>query len=136
MLYLKMGGKFSPHQLVWISAALSQELTWFAGHVESSNSVHLLSSHCWDARDANITVFCNASLVGLGFWCPALNIGFIHELGASLTQVNIFSLEALTIVSALQWVVGLHTVLLGCQIAIHTNNVNTVAMFNSLHAQP
>ena len=87
-------------------------------------------------RDANITIFCDASLIGLGFWCLALNMRFMHELGASLTQANIFFLEALTIVSALQWVVGLHTVLLGCQIAIHTNNVNTVAMFNSLHAQP
>ena len=60
----------------------------------------------------------------------------MHELGTSLTQENIFFLEALTIVSALQWVVNLCSVSLGCRIAIHTGNANTIAMFDSPCAQP
>ena len=114
MLYSKMGGKSCPHQLVWVSATLSRELTWFADHIEASDSVHLLSSHCWDVRDTDITIFCNASLVGLGFWCLAFKPGFTHELGASFQQENIFLLEALTIVSALQWAVKLRSISLGC----------------------
>ena len=55
---------------------------------------------------------------------------------ASLRQENIFLLEALTVVSALLWAVELRSVSLGCCIAIHTDNANTVVMFDSLHAQP
>ena len=70
--------------------------------VESSNSIHLLSFHCWDTADADISLFYNACLLSLGFWCPALNMGFMHVLGTPLALHNIIFLEALTVALVLQ----------------------------------
>jgi hypothetical protein len=79
-LYNKMSGKSHAHQLIWVSVSLCHELLWFADRVESSEGVHILSLRGWGKNDADFNLFCNASLISMGFWFPARNVGFRHVL--------------------------------------------------------
>lgn len=43
-LYHKMSDKVHAHQLIWVSVSLCCELTWFAGRMEQSDGIHIMSS--------------------------------------------------------------------------------------------
>ena len=129
-LYAKMYGKLKPHQLIWISISLCQELNWFINHIKNSDSVHILQSHEWDPVDADLSIFCDTCPGGMAFWVPSLSLGFQHHISAPPAQI--FYFKALTVVSALHWCV--HNLLVHpdhCPL-IHTNNYSTVDMFNTL----
>jgi hypothetical protein len=135
-LYHKMSGKVHAHQLIWVSVSLCRELTWFAGRMEQSDGIHIMSSREWGKSDADLSLFCDACPIGMGFWLPMRNIGFQHALDPDVPSPGIFFYEAWTVLSALHWAVHhlpLHT---GLRIALYTDNSNTVDMFNTLRAQP
>jgi hypothetical protein len=135
VLYDKMQGKQLQNQLVWVSKALVDELTWFTDHVERSMGVHMLESVEWsyDSR-LDLLLFTDACLFSLGFWCPALSAGFQCPLNDG-GHCGIFFYEALAVVSALQWAL---TSLASPprRIAIFTDSSNTVDLFHMLRAQP
>jgi hypothetical protein len=93
VLYEKMSGISNAHILIRVSVALRKELLWFAQHLTLSNGVHILSSNEWVASDADYSIFCDACLTGMGFWCTAPLLGFIHAV-TSVETGNIFHLEA------------------------------------------
>jgi hypothetical protein len=134
-LYDKMSGKVHAHQLIWVSVSLCQELTWFANRLEQSGGIHLMTSREWGKVDADVSLFCDACPIGMGFWFPARNLGFQHAIDPSTPSVGIFYYEALTVVSALHWAVHNIPLREGLHIAIYTDNSNTVDMFNTLRAQ-
>lgn len=101
-----------------------------------SDGVHIMSSVGWDKNDADFNVYCDACPFGMGFWYPAGNIGFLHPIDSTTASPGIFYYEALTIVSAIYWAVHNLPICPGSQLAVYTNNTNTVDMFNSLRCQP
>ncbi|KIJ38676.1 hypothetical protein M422DRAFT_176203 [Sphaerobolus stellatus SS14] len=70
----------------------------------------------------------------MGYWDPSRSLGF--QCRVSMDPIHIFYLEALSVLSALVWAISQpFSTSLEC-IAIFTDNMNTVDMFNSLRAQP
>ena len=136
VLYHKQLGKSNCHQLIWVSKGLCRELIWFVNHIKFSSGVHVMSSNGWGKNDTDFNIFCNTCPLGLGFWYPAGNIGFVHPINVTTPTPGIFYHEALTVVSAIYWLV--HNLLIhpGSQLAAYTNNTNTIDMFNSLCGQP
>ena len=69
--------------------------------------------------------------MGLAFWCLALTLGFTSDILEGTPSTNIFQYEALTILSALYWAAALST--LSHFLAIFTDSLNTIQMFNTFH---
>ena len=90
----------------------------------------------WGKSDADFNVFCDACPLGLGFWCPAGNVGFTHPIDTTSPTPGIFYHEALTVVSVIHWSVHNLPICPGSRLAAYTDNANTVNMFNSLCGQP
>ncbi|KAL6309354.1 hypothetical protein BKA93DRAFT_723692 [Sparassis latifolia] len=92
----------------------------------------MLRATAWGPADAELTIFCDACLTGIAFWCPQLNKGFIADVPTPTQQGEdiIFWYEALAVLSALQWAISLPSRY--SRIAIFTDNLNTVQIFNSL----
>jgi hypothetical protein len=132
-LYTKMAGKDHPHQPVFVSKGLCDELDWVAERLESSDGVHMLTSEEWCAGEADITFYTDACPSGLGIWEPRGNTGFQHAVKDS--RRPIFYLEALAVVSALHIALCL-TDPPPKRVVIYSDNMNTVDIFNSLHAKP
>ncbi|THH17648.1 hypothetical protein EW146_g3202 [Bondarzewia mesenterica] len=136
LLYCKISNKIHPHQLVEVSVALSKELEWLASHIERSDGVFFFTSVAWNAKDADVVIYGDASLEGLGFWAPRFASGFQSPLPRVIKKLQgrIFFFEALTIVCALQWA----STILPCpsRVLIFMDNTNTVDFFDTLRAKP
>jgi len=108
-------------------------------HLEHSDRIYFLHSVSWSYQDltpATLHVYCDVSPLALGFWYPSLNLGFQAE-ARNLFKLNgesIFYLEVLCVCAAM-----LDTATCipkgGC-LAVFTNNINMVQLFNSLEALP
>ena len=131
LLYNKMVGKVNTHQQIWMSKALYKELIWFTYHIDVSDGVHM-TSVSWGKNNADFNIFCDACPFGMGFWYPAGCLGFVLPIDLMMASPGIFYYEALTIVSAIYWAVHNLPLRPSSQLAIYTNNANTVDMFNSL----
>lgn len=135
LMYSKMAGKSRAHEPIWISASLARELSWFANQIEGSDGIHILRAKEWGRNDADLNLFCDACPRGMAFWCPSFNRGFQCHVTADDAD-GIFYLEALAVLSSLHWALHNLDVSPNTRIAIYTDNLNTVDMFNSLRAQP
>ena len=62
-----------------------------------------MSSNGWGKNDVDFNVFCNACLLGLGFWYPTGNVRFMHPIDPTSPMPIIFYGEALTVVSMVNW---------------------------------
>jgi len=58
----------------------------------------------WSPSDANITIYCDASLSRLGFHCPERTVGFHADIADTAPTRTIFYNEALSVLSALMCV--------------------------------
>ena len=102
-----------------------------------SDGVYLLKFESWSYHSlpsSTICIYCDASPLGLGFWLPSSHKGF-QAPAADLFQQHhesIFYLEALCVCTVLLYTIEVLPV--GSQIAIFSDNINTVQMFNSLAA--
>ncbi|KAJ4467048.1 hypothetical protein J3R30DRAFT_3850302, partial [Lentinula aciculospora] len=113
-----------------INVAVRERLSWFRDVIPHSVGVHLLSDGTWKDYDVDMVLWCNASKVRLGF-CYAGN-GFFYELsledGSPL--VDIFFLELLAILSALDFVSHLQSP--PEQVLIYSDNLDSVNTFNPI----
>lgn len=93
-------------------------------------------ARAWGPRAADLTIFCDASLDGLGFWCPQRGQAFLAEkpVAPPGLEDHIFWFEALCVLGALEWAASLASP--PQRLAIYTDNLNTVQMFESLRALP
>lgn len=134
-LYAKMAGKCEVHQPIWVNKSVRDELTWLADHIEASDGIHLLDSLEWAPQEAGLTLYADACPFGLAFWSPQLELGFQCPVDMS-RPYGIFYLEALAVLSALDFACHSLPPLSPRQVAIYTDNSNTVDAFNTLHAMP
>lgn len=132
--YNKLRGKIHAARPMFLNKSVTDDLLWVAEMFETHGGVHLLQSRAWKPCDANLEVFCDACLSGLGFWSPARHLGFMTSLPAVPDGLDdtIFWFEALCVLSALHWAASLARP--PRRFAVYTDNLNTVQIFDSFKA--
>jgi hypothetical protein len=123
-----------PLTKLYVNNSIRSDLLWAVDHLTRLPGTRLLRSREWDLSTADITAFCDASLDGLGFWYPSLNVGYWAPTPTRSMTDTIFYYEALSVLSAIT-----HSTNFGFpvnRLVIYTDNLNTVQVFNSLSALP
>lgn len=135
--YEKITGRTIPSGRIFLNKRTTSNLLWVAEMFARHEGVYLLKALVWTPECADITIFCDACLSGLGFWSPhGQGVAFASDRPDSApsgVEDNIFWYEALTVLSALEWAVSLSPQ--PFRIAIFTDNLNTVQMFDSFRAK-
>lgn len=135
-LYAKTAGKLYARALMWVNRDIERELDWAIRHLLVSDGVFFLKSEAWTSGplDSAFHVYCDASLVGMAFWFPSVNVGFQARISAGQPTNTIFYFEALTVCSAILEASSFlpH----GARLAVFSDNLNTVQLFNTLSALP
>ena len=134
-LYAKTARKERDLALLRVNAAMVFELNWVSYRVEHSSGVHLLKSVEWDPRCADsiaLTVFTDASAVGMAYYIPSLSLAIQCPIPANAASEHIFFFEALAVCSVFHFVSSLPLTL--NRLVIYSDNTNTVDIFNSLRA--
>jgi hypothetical protein len=112
---------------------ISRDLEWAEAHIKRLEGIILLKELDWTLGEAQTTVFCDASLKGLGFWIEGLNEGFYAQVPKQIPDSMNFFREALSVTSALNEIVPhIH----GQRLVIYTDNQNTADIFSSLGCRP
>ena len=134
--YAKISGKSAPNKFIRINNAVRADLEWAAHHLEHDSGVRLFHQIYWDPPSADITLFCDACLEGMGFWLPDNCVGFYSPTPEGTTDEHIFYLEALCVLSAIHYVTDTLHASATAKILIYTDNDNTVAIFNTFRCLP
>ena len=131
--YDKVSGKTLLSQAVYINKDVQNNLLWFTDTAVRLDGICLFDAKDWDAAEANVEIWCNASKDGLAFWAPQSSSAFIgNPILDNDVSFNIFLNEALAILAALEWSTTLEPTP-SC-LAIHTDSSNSFDIFNSLRA--
>jgi hypothetical protein len=138
-VYRKMMGKLLQRALIWINRDIERELQWAVGHLIKSDGIFIVKSVSWDFHELPKTVlrvYCDASALALAYWFPVTNEGFQAHLNVfpGQSSESIFFKEALAVCAAIQSAVA--RISTGGHLAVFTDNLNTVQMFNSLASLP
>jgi hypothetical protein len=134
-LYAKTAGKERDLALLRVNATIVFELNWVACRVDHSSGVHLLKSVEWDPRCADsvaLTVFTDASAIGMAYYIPSLSLAFQCPIPTSAASEHIFFFEALAVCSVFHFVSSFPSS--SNRLVIYSDNTNTVDIFNSLRA--
>lgn len=67
VLYDKIRGKQSQHTLVYLNQRVRRSLSWFMTRSRELPGVLMLNSLSWSIWEADIIIYCDASLHGIGF---------------------------------------------------------------------
>ena len=133
--YAKIPGGGGPYTRIFINKAVRADLTWFARSFLASPTRRIYAGSLWAPSVADLTVFCDASLTGLGFWVPRKAVAFAHTLSlAEGSSAPIFFLVALCVLSALEWVCSLSEPVR--RVVIYTDSLNSVHLFGCLAGEP
>jgi hypothetical protein len=130
--YAKVSGKTISRASIYLNRAVVSDLRWLADTITASDGLFLLNSLAWSRSDADLTIFCDASLEGMGFYVPTLNATFYSPITDCPPLLHIFFSEALCVVSALAFAITMPSP--PRRLLIYSDSVNTVDMFHSLKA--
>jgi hypothetical protein len=139
-VYAKLEGKDKADALIWVNETVRRDLTWLADHVERADGVFLIKTIDYHPDEANMVTYCDASTHGagrggMGFYHPALSLGFQSELPAGIrSDLKIFFYEALCVCAAIHQAATFLPK--GARLTIYTDSSNSVDIFNSLKALP
>ncbi|KAL7284900.1 hypothetical protein ACG7TL_002214 [Trametes sanguinea] len=133
--YAKIAGRTIPHAPIYINARVTRDLLFIASVFQRYGGVHMLKASAWGPDAADLVVLCDACLAGMAFWIPALSVAFVADCPPAPPGLddNIFWYEALTVLAALEWVKN-YVEQPPSRLAIFTDNLNTVQMFESFRA--
>jgi len=109
------------------------DFTWLMQTIDASDGIHIMDAKYWDESQANLTIYCDVSLEGLGFITPALKAGLSGTIPPHMHLQTIFYFESLCMASAILWASGIEPTIR--RLLIFTDSLNCVEMFNSLKAQ-
>ena len=132
-LYGKMGGPYVPHRTVHVNADITRDLLWLVQRIRESSSVFLLQSIAWHVEEADLVVFTDACLSGLGFWSPQHTVAYYSPVLAARRDAPIFFHEAFAVACAIHW--ACHRSAPPGRLVIKTDSMNTVDLFNTLRAR-
>ncbi|KAI9063515.1 DNA/RNA polymerase, partial [Trametes sanguinea] len=135
--YAKISGMSIAHAPIYINARVTRDLMFVADIFERHGGVHIMKATTWGPRDADLLIFCDACLSGMAFWIPSLSLAFVADCPPAPAGLddNIFWFEALTVLSALEWTAS-NISPPPSRLAIYTDNLNTVQIFESFRATP
>ena len=134
-VYQKVAGKNIPNAAIFVNGEVKHDFSWFTDAFHSFSGVQILRSLTWRPGEADLQLYCDASLTGLSFWAPSSLHSFTHTLpptSSGSIDVTIFWFEALCVASAIEYTAFLHPV--PWCLAIYTDRLDTVQIFNSLKA--
>jgi hypothetical protein len=131
----KVRGKTQMPLPIWINRDVLADLSWFADMVEKQVGVNMLGAETWKAADADLNIWCDASDIGIGFFCPVDRVAFVFERDDDPARAQSFItfFESLCILSAIQW--ASQRTPIPERLAIHTDSLNSVQFFNSFRAR-
>jgi len=101
--YEKIRGKLHVHTLIYLNKQVIRDLHWVADTLETSTGLFYFNTAEWSPANADVVIYCDVSLTGLGFYCPADSIAYHADIATTMPPQTIFYQEALTILSALTW---------------------------------
>jgi len=101
-LYRKLSGKSMGSRGVYINRTVRQDLSWLSAVIPRSIGIRFVDSLMWEDEEADMVVWSDACLTGLGF-CYAGN-GFVYQIQPSTIPIDIFFLELVAIMSAVSHV--------------------------------
>ncbi|KAI9064555.1 DNA/RNA polymerase [Trametes sanguinea] len=135
--YAKIAGMSIARAPIYINARVTRDLLFVANIFEQHGGVHIMKASAWGPNDAELVIFCDACLTGMAFWIPSLSLAFVADCPPAPPGLddNIFWFEALTVLSALEWV-DANVSPRPDRLAIYTDNLNTVQIFDSFRANP
>jgi len=135
-IYDKIRGKTDPFARLHINNAIIHELHWMAHYIYHSPGLLFYKSLDFDpVSDDVVVAYTDASGVGLGIWFPHEDFACQAPLPTCELTDTIFFFESLAVCSAIHSIRNMDSDPLS-RLLIYTDNMNTVAMFNSLHALP
>jgi hypothetical protein len=144
-IYGKIAGKTKANARIYLNTSIAHELRWLLHYIETAPPVRIFSTVSWDPTEARtagvrqLDVFTDASSTALAYYFPSLKLGYHACLPSEAPTDTIFWFEALAVCSAIHhaanvWARDFKPKL--DRLLVHTDNMNTVNMFNSLHAKP
>jgi hypothetical protein len=144
-LYNKIAGKSKPNARIYLNSSLIRELHWLANYIESAPPARIFLTTSWDPADAKsaglhqLEVFTDVSSIALAYYFPSLQLAYHAPLPQNPTSNTIFYFEALAVCAAINHAADVWS----CDftpkldhLLVHTDSMNTVNMYNTLHAQP
>ena len=105
--YAKIAGKHIARGSIYLNRAVIRHFNWLADTIEASDGVHMLDTIELNEQDADLVIYCDASLNGLGFVAPQLKLSFYALTPDDSPLQTIFFFEALCISAAILWALGL-----------------------------
>ncbi|CDO68213.1 hypothetical protein BN946_scf184913.g3 [Trametes cinnabarina] len=135
--YAKIAGMAIANAPIYINARVTRDLLFIAQTFERHGGIYIMKAAAWGPDQADLLVFCDACLSGMAFWIPALSLAFVADCPPAPNGLddNIFWYEALTVLSALRWIDSEFSPP-PARLAIYTDNLNTVQIFDSFRATP
>ncbi|KAF9244261.1 hypothetical protein BU15DRAFT_42310 [Melanogaster broomeanus] len=136
-IYGKTAGKLQQRAPLWINKDVERELNWVIQHLQHSDGVYFLKSVSWSYRhlpSSVLRVYCDASPLAMAYWFPTLRLAFQSNITEDGPNNTIFFFEALTVCAAIHEATSRTAP--GERLAVFTDNLNTVQMFNSLATLP
>ncbi|KAJ3532167.1 hypothetical protein NMY22_g7856 [Coprinellus aureogranulatus] len=133
-VYPKMVGRPSPFSQIYVNNAVRYDLLWALSRIRRLGGTRLITATTWDPREADVFIYADACLEGMGFWYPDHRVGFYAPTPTDPPSKLIYYFEALCVVSALT-----HATQNGARharVVIYTDNFNTVDIFSSLRCDP
>ncbi|KAF8573783.1 hypothetical protein K439DRAFT_1374373, partial [Ramaria rubella] len=132
-VYAKIAGKSIPRASVYLNQDIITDLSWLADTIEHADGVCLLTALEWHPKQADLIIYCDACMTGLGFYIPSLNFTFYSSVPHENIVCHIFFYEALCVVSALLFAAESSSP--PCCLLIYTDPMDAVEMFHSLKAR-
>jgi hypothetical protein len=122
-----------PWATIYINTAISRDLDWGRNHICSLPGIIMLNNLDWFPKDADVTVFTDASFCRLGFWFTNTTDGYFHGLTSDAPDEWITYWEMVAICLAINHVAHMSHHL---QLLVYTDNQNTIDFFSLPHILP
>lgn len=134
-VYARMRSRAEAKTRVKVTREVSDDLAWARQHILQSSGVLLLQARDWEIDKADVTMYTDACLSGMGVFCPGSNLGLWGVFDGPLPSEWIYYRELWATVTALQFATT-SMELRGKRVVIFTDNSNTVDAFNTLAVEP
>lgn len=131
-LYDKTRGKHIGNAGVAINRDVIESLSWFSRVLPQAIGVSFTDSGCWSESEADMVFWTDASLSGISFVFAGNGYTYTIQENKTGIALDIFFLELIGILSALYYASKLPNP--PKRLLIHSNSLNSVEVFNSLHS--
>ena len=131
--YSKISGKVIAKAPIPLNKRVISDLSWVADRVALANGLYFFRELVWDASEADLIIYCDACMSGLGFYIPRTHHGFAASVPTGYPIHNIVFFETLCVASAVSWASTLLRP--PRRLLIYTDSLDSVELFHSLKAE-